>query len=93
VNVHVDEDAERELAAAFEWYEERGHVGLGVRFVDEVDAAIARMVEAPSSFFELLEEGGVRVRRVLLRDFPFQVIFGELTTAQGVELWVSRSRI
>ncbi len=88
VNVHVDEDAERELAAAFDWYEERGHVGLGVRFVADVEAALARMVEAPSSFFELLDEGGVRVRRVLLRDIPFQVIFGEIPTSRGFELWV-----
>jgi hypothetical protein len=88
VIVHIDADAEAELASAFGWYVERGSPGVGERFLDSVDYAMARIAEAPGSFVTLLEEGDVVVRRVLVRDFPYQVVFGECATARGRELWV-----
>jgi hypothetical protein len=88
VNVRFDAEAEAELAAAFDWYEERGHRGLGERFIGCVDEAIVRIVETPRSFSVVMREGEVDVRRVLVRDFPYQLLFVEAGAPGGIELLV-----
>lgn len=75
ISVELDAEAEEEIARAAEWYEERGHVGLGERFVETVSAAFDAICERPESFATLLTERGVVVRRHVVRDFPYQVIF------------------
>jgi len=60
--------AEIREAAAF--YEERVS-GLGTDFLDEVDAAIERILEFPEAWGPL----GGNYRRCHLRRFPFSVIY------------------
>ena len=86
--LHFGEEAEAELLAAAEWYEERGHEGLGERLVARVGDAVGRIVAFPGSFLVLFEERGVIVRRVLVNGFPYQVVYGEVPGPHGAELWV-----
>jgi plasmid stabilization system protein ParE len=64
--------AEREAAAAFEWYEGQS-AGLGTEFLRAVDAALAAIQRNPAAY------PAVRgpVRRHLLRRFPYGVFFVE----------------
>lgn len=75
IALELEAQAEEEIGAAAEWYEERGHAGLGDRFVRSVGAAFDEICERPESFATLLTERGVIVRRHLVRDFPYQVVF------------------
>jgi plasmid stabilization system protein ParE len=73
--VELDPEAEEEIAQAAEWYEERGHAGLGERFVDAVGDAFDEIGERPESFGSLLTERGVVVRRHFVKGFPYHVVF------------------
>ena len=73
----VEADAETELAAALDWYEQQ-EPGLGAALLAEVDRAIdglrsrrLRGVGVPEVRHEL------RARRVILERFPYAVIFIE----------------
>lgn len=59
-----------ELAEAAEFYGERVP-GLGADFVDEVDAAINRILQFPEAWSRLSEG----FRRCSLRRFPFSLIY------------------
>lgn len=69
----VHREAEADVDEAFRWYEAR-RVGLGREFVDEVDGAFARALEAPSTF-PVAYRG---LRRLVLKRFPYVVYFREL---------------
>ena len=76
----------RESAA---WYELRAE-GLGLRFVDEVASAFARIDSAALSCAPWARPGlPAGVRRVFLRSFPYFVVF-VLTPRRCC--WLSRSR-
>ena len=75
-------DAEREIAAAAEWYERRRD-GLGVEFVAEVDVAFAGIAEQPETW--PVWRVGRRYRRRGLRRFPF-VIFFRVLDSGDVEI-------
>lgn len=66
----VTPSAERDLTAAFVWYEEQS-AGLGVRFIEQADDLFGRICEMPRQFPEVV--GGYR--RGLLHRFPYGVYF------------------
>ena len=63
-----------EMDAAFAWYEQR-QVGLGTDFLRACDAAFSAIARLPRAYPEVRP----RVRRALLRRFPYMVFF----TAEG----------
>jgi plasmid stabilization system protein ParE len=62
--------AESEILAAQDWYDERA-TGLGFEFARMVDAAIALLSRNPHQFQRI----GGEYRRVLLRRFPYMLIY------------------
>src|SRR5438067_9760912 len=63
-------DAAEELLAAVKYYED-AHPGLGAQFLDEVDAAITKVKDAPMSWPQA--HGGAR--RYRLDRFPYQIVY------------------
>ncbi len=63
-------EAEAELAAAFDWYEEQLR-GLGSEFLISVDATVHAIVRNPRQFAKIHKD----VRRALLHRFPYGVFF------------------
>jgi plasmid stabilization system protein ParE len=63
-------DARAEVLEAQAWYESRAS-GLGMEFARSVDAAVASAVRTPESF--ALVTGSCR--RILLRRFPFSLVY------------------
>jgi plasmid stabilization system protein ParE len=68
-----------ELTDAQDWYE-RESPGLGRRFRTEVDATVERLSVNPLQFSVIHK----RVRRALLRRFPYMLFF----VVDGERLWV-----
>ena len=66
----VRPQAQGELLAGRDWYEER-RPGLGADFSAAVDRAVERIEERPSSFPYVHEQ----IRRAVLRRFPYAVFF------------------
>jgi plasmid stabilization system protein ParE len=62
--------AEREIQSALEYYESVEH-GLGVKFLNELQAAIDRILAMPHAWKPLSS----RSRRCLFHRFPFGVIY------------------
>lgn len=71
--------ARDDLAEAYAWYEEK-QVGLGNRFVDEVDRVLERIAESPNLY--ALVRGNVR--RATVRTFPYVIYYS--ATADTVEV-------
>jgi toxin ParE1/3/4 len=63
-------DAEQELIEAARFYEER-LPGLGADFLDEIDDAIATILEAPDRWREVEPE----IRRYTVSRFPYAVYY------------------
>lgn len=63
-------EARAEVLEAQTWYESRA-VGLGMEFARVVDAAVASAVRNPEAFACVAGT----CRRVLLRKFPFSLVF------------------
>lgn len=63
-------DADAEFLAAIDWYEDRA-VGLGADFAVEIQAGIQRAVAMPEAWPRM----GGDVRRVLIRRFPYGVVY------------------
>ncbi len=63
--------AQSELDDAVEWYNEQTQ-WLGVKFLDDLDRSIRRVIAYPLSSPEI-DQG---LRRCLLTRFPFGVIYG-----------------
>jgi plasmid stabilization system protein ParE len=59
-----------DIEDAFRWYEAR-RPGLGAEFLDEVEAALATVVDHPA-IYGLVHRN---VRRVLLRRFPYGIFY------------------
>jgi len=62
-------EAEADIAAAAQWYDQR-YRGLGEKFLRAVDQAIARALENPLAFPILRRRH--EVRRVLTQRFPYR---------------------
>jgi len=68
-----------EIREAAEFYEDRVG-GLGADFLDEVDAAMDRIMKFPEAWGNL----GGRYRRCNLRRFPYSVIYSMQTDQEVV---------
>lgn len=88
-------EAAAELSDARLWYAARQD-GLGERFLQEVEAIVARIVEWPAAFPSVHGQ----TRRAVLRRFPYAVYFREVSDAivvlavhgrQNPQRWQSRS--
>jgi toxin ParE1/3/4 len=64
--------AEVDVAEAAQWYNER-HLGLGEKFIKEVDEAIVCILENPLAFPIILRR--YEVRRVITKRFPYRIFF------------------
>lgn len=70
VEVRLRPEAEQDVAEAALWYE-ANEPGLGVQFVDQVQATINTIAEQPSALTAVHKS----VRRALIRRFPFGVFY------------------
>jgi plasmid stabilization system protein ParE len=70
VSVRFTSTAERELREAIEFYEAAEN-GLGARFLDEVEAAIARIEGHPLAWTPL----SARTRRCRTHRFPYGLFY------------------
>lgn len=70
VEVHPDVYAEVEHSRT--WYEERAG-NLGTEFIIEVDRAIEKVRESPSTWHFIYDDRGIR--RYLVHRFPYAVIY------------------
>ena len=68
--IQVRPEAEDDLAEAALWYEAQ-RLGLGRRFLDEVEAVFAAIAERPLRFPPLHRQ----TRRALLHRFPYGVYY------------------
>lgn len=68
----VRPEAESDITDTAVWYDNR-ELGLGLKFVSEVQSAIARALDHPESFTRV--RNNPTVRRVLTRQFPYRVFF------------------
>ena len=76
--IRIDSEAENELTAACEWYEQQC-AGLGDELLQAIHETIARVADYPGSgalYPQMPEELGVR--RVLVRRFPYTVVYLDL---------------
>jgi plasmid stabilization system protein ParE len=78
------DDAEAEIVAAGDWYYSSGHAGVAIRFREAIERAFDAVGEAPASFVVVDDWQGVVLRRAMVRGFPYQVVFGELSG----QLWI-----
>jgi plasmid stabilization system protein ParE len=68
--LEFDADAVAEAASAYQWYVHRSRSAAS-RFLDEIDAALERILDDPLRWPRL----GPHVRRCLLRRFPYMIIY------------------
>jgi plasmid stabilization system protein ParE len=73
--VVFDSAASAEAEAAFEWYRQRSE-RAAARFLDELEGAIEQISSSPNRL-PIFEFG---TRRMLLRRFPYFVVFRETAT-------------
>jgi plasmid stabilization system protein ParE len=76
--LRISEEAEAEMAEAARWYETH-RAGLGTEFLDAVDAAVARITEAPHLGSLVPDVGDESIRRRPVGRFPYHVVYLELS--------------
>lgn len=81
----------REMAEAASWYESK-QPGLADRFLDDIGNQIALVREYPSAFPVLRDTSKAEVRRALLPNFPYALVFFELSTEIRVIAVAHQSR-
>lgn len=70
LEVIVRPEAAQEIQEGFDWYEERSE-GLGLEFLRAADACLAGVQRNPEAY-QVVHE---RVRRALLRKFPYALFY------------------
>ncbi|MCC7178463.1 MAG: type II toxin-antitoxin system RelE/ParE family toxin [Acidobacteria bacterium] len=70
LNVVFRPEASAEVLETKSWYDGRAD-GLGGRFIDDLEAVLARVVERPTSFPTVRDQ----TRRAVLKRFPYAVYF------------------
>lgn len=80
----VDDEAEAELVAAGDWYQAHARAGVAERFREAIERAFFELAERPDAFPIVEEWRGVALRRVLVRGFPYAIVYGRVS---GV-VWV-----
>jgi plasmid stabilization system protein ParE len=73
--LELDPAALAEAQTAAEWYSERDP-RVAVRFAEELESALERVLEAPGRWPEYVHG----TRRVLLKKYPFAVVYREEPT-------------
>jgi toxin ParE1/3/4 len=68
--VTFEREAEDDALEAYDWYEQQ-RPGLGMRFRDALDAAVALLAENPRAFPVMYRD----LRRVLVERFPYAVYY------------------
>lgn len=96
LSLEFDSDARAEFDDAADWYDLQ-QPGLGVQFVDAVNAELARIAQSPRMFGTI----GKDIRRVTVKRFPFCVVYREephrvlilavLHTSRDEKIWKTRS--
>lgn len=81
--VRYHDDARAELAAAVDYYAECD-VDLAVRFHDDLRTLERLVARAPSAYPVFENAAGSPVRRALLEDFPFALLFVETADATWI---------
>jgi plasmid stabilization system protein ParE len=66
----IRRDAEADVAAAYDWYEEK-RAGPGREFVEEISATIGALHAQPKRFPAIFRN----IRRALVHRFPFGVSY------------------
>lgn len=78
--IRIEPEADEELLQAARWYERR-RPGLGMEFLATIGVALEVIERHPSSGSPVPKvRTELRARRVVLRRFPYAVIFLELET-------------
>jgi plasmid stabilization system protein ParE len=77
--VEFHEAASLEFEAAFLWYFERSE-RAALHFARSVEEAVSSIAEAPDRF----PSGPLSTRRLLIRRFPFTVIYRDLASVTQV---------
>jgi hypothetical protein len=91
VRVRIVQEAETEAAEAAEWYEERRQ-GLGIDFLDAFSRALEAIEQHPRRYLRISVRPTHReVRRILLKRFPYKVIF-EIRSDEVLVLAVAHVR-
>jgi len=75
--VRIGAGAQADMAEASRWYDAR-QVGLGVDFLRSVGRVIARIEGAPRTGSRVPGVLDADIRRVLVRRFPYHVVYVEL---------------
>jgi plasmid stabilization system protein ParE len=74
-HVRLEPEAREEFLAAVEWYQERS-AAVARRFVDEVDRGLNEIRSNPESWpLAPHVPENLQVRRILLRKFPYALVF------------------
>jgi plasmid stabilization system protein ParE len=76
MRVRYDEDAREDLRSAVRWYEEQ-RAGLGARFHASVRAAERLIADAPSLHPITDRVGDAPIRRALIPEFPYGLLYME----------------
>jgi len=73
--VKLHRRAEAEIREAAQWYSRQGE-GLDLRFVQSIRAALEALERHPDRYAKLeTVSADLPVRRVLVRDFPYVIIY------------------
>jgi plasmid stabilization system protein ParE len=73
----IDRRATEEFDAATDWYEAR-RAGLGLEFIDSIETAVQQILEKPGVGGPVPGvDSKLSVRRLLLRKFPYAVVYVE----------------
>ena len=72
LSIHLTEEALQEEADAYLYYEEQAE-GLGERFLQDVEAVLARVAEHPTYYS--FSDSTKTIRDVALDLFPFVIIY------------------
>lgn len=75
--LRIGKEAGAEIAGASRWYD-REKAGLGLDFLRMVDRAIAQIESVPNSGSPVPGVSDPAIRRVLVRRFPYHVVYIEL---------------
>ena|SRR5258706_11809354 len=89
-SVTYDAEAEEELAQSVDWYELH-RANLGREFHQEIKAIEARIRDQPGSFKPTRTVAKLKIRRALVRRFPYALVFADLGTEIRI-LAVAHSR-
>ena len=85
MNVRFLTPASFELTEAIEYYEGQ-RLGLGYEFLTEVESAIDKILQFPNAWTLVSD----RIRRILLKRFPFGLLYqvrdGEIIVAAVMDL-------